>query len=115
MTLETTLVDGSHQHKIQIINTTGALVGGNVVEYVNGSIGIVQGLEVANNEVMALGVGPANVKVKVASNYAVNTPIYYDPTNNVATTTNTFPYFGRTQEAAAAANATVQALFDPTR
>jgi len=63
---------------------------------------------IANGALDAVSIGGGVYKVKVASNYAAHSKVYWDDTNSVLTTTSTnFWLFGYTLEAAAAANAVI--------
>lgn len=69
---------------------------------------------IVNNEKGALGAGGGVYLVKVASNYAAYSKVYWDNTNSVLTTTSTnMAFFGYTIEAAGAANALVEVLHHP--
>ena len=70
--------------------------------------------DITNTELGALAAGGGVYDVKVASNYAVGTKVYWDDTNSVLTSTSTnMSQFGLTVEAAAAANAVVKVLHHP--
>lgn len=70
--------------------------------------------DIVNGEKGALAVEGGVYHVKVASNYAAYSKVYWDNTNAVLTTTSTnMALFGYTVEAAAAANAVVEVLHNP--
>lgn len=71
-------------------------------------------LAIANGALGALAVGDGIYDVKVASNYAAWSKVYWDDANSVLTSTSTnMALFGFTLEAAAAANAVVEVLHSP--
>lgn len=71
-------------------------------------------LDIENTKLGSLAVGGGVYDVKVASNYAAWSKVYWDDTNSVLTTTSTnMSLFGFTVEAAAAANAVVKVVHDP--
>lgn len=70
--------------------------------------------DITNNVLGSVAIGGGVYQVKVASNYAAWSKVYWDDTNAVLTTTSTNMWlFGYTVEAAAAANARVLVLHDP--
>lgn len=70
---------------------------------------------IANTELGAVAAGGGVYDVKVDSNYVAWTKVYWDVVNDVLTTTSTNnAQFGYTVEAAAAANAVVKVLHDPS-
>lgn len=70
--------------------------------------------DIANTEKSELSIGGGFYAVKVASNYAAWTKVYWDNTNSVLTTTSTnMATFGYTVEASAAANAVVECFHWP--
>lgn len=81
------------------------LVGGNTTS----PSCVIAHLDIANTDLGSVAVGGGVYDVKVASNYAAYSKVYWDDTNAVLTTTSTnFWLFGYTVEAAAAANAIVK-------
>lgn len=70
--------------------------------------------DITNNYLGALAAGGGVYSVKVASNYAAFTKVYWDATNSVLTSTSTnMSQFGYTVEASAAANTVVKVLHKP--
>jgi predicted RecA/RadA family phage recombinase len=70
--------------------------------------------DIANNVLGTLAIGRGIYNIKVASNYAAWTKVYWDNANSVLTTTSTnMALFGYTLQAAAAANAIVEVLHQP--
>lgn len=92
--------------------TAGAIVLlGNTTGICNG----VAHSDLTNAVAGTLAVGGGVYNVKVASNYAAWTKVYWDATNSVLTTTSTnMSLFGFTVEASAAANSVVKVLHFPT-
>lgn len=70
--------------------------------------------DVANSTLGAIAVGGGVYDVKVVSNYAAWTKVYWDDANSTLTTTSAnMSLFGFTVEEAAAANAIVKVLHQP--
>lgn len=70
--------------------------------------------DIENGVLGTVSVGGGIYDVKVASNYAVWSKVYWDDTNSVLTTTSTnMSLFGYTVEASAAANSIVKVLHEP--
>lgn len=105
----------SHGDVTAINHVAGAnLIPGQIVARGN-TTGLTNGIApvaITNTALGSLHVGGV-WKVKVASNYARDTKVYWDFANSVLTTTNTHSLFGYTLEAAAAANAIVRVLHRP--
>jgi predicted RecA/RadA family phage recombinase len=70
--------------------------------------------DIENGVAGELAVGGGVYAIKVASNYAAWTKVYWDDANSVLTSTSTnMSQFGYTVEASAAANSVVQTLHHP--
>src|SRR6476659_4836216 len=86
---------------------SGNVTGGDIVLLGN-TTGVCNGIahvDIANNTLGSLGIGGGVYNVKVASNYAAYTKVYWDAANTVLTSTSTnMSLFGYTVEASAAAN-----------
>lgn len=70
--------------------------------------------DIANSTLGAIAAGGGVYDVKVASNYAAWSKVYWDDANSTLTTTSAnMSLFGYTVEAAGAANAIVKVLHHP--
>lgn len=114
MAVEALLRHGDPQ---SIDYTAGADVAAGEVKLLGNTTGITNGIAhrpIANGEKGSLFVGTGIYNVKVASNYAAYTKVYWDDANSVLTSTSTnMSLFGWTIEAAAAANAVVEVMHWP--
>ena len=106
-----------HGDPVMIDHTPGADVSAGQVVLIGNTTGFTCGVahsDIANGELGAIAAGGGVYAVKVASNYAAGTKVYWDDTNSILTTTSTnMSLFGFTVEAAAAANAVVKVLHEP--
>lgn len=98
--------------------TPGAAVTAGDIVLLGNTTGICNGIahsDIANGVLGTLAVGgAAQYDIKVASNYAAWTKVYWDDANNVATSTSTnMSLLGFTTEASAAANSIVNVLHQP--
>lgn len=106
-----------HGDPIMIDYTAGANVAAGEVKVLGNTAGLCNGIahrDIVNGEKGALAAGGGVYLVKVASNYAAYSKVYWDDTNAVLTTTSTnMSQFGYTIEAAGAANAVIEVLHWP--
>jgi predicted RecA/RadA family phage recombinase len=106
-----------HGDPIMIDYTPGADIAAGQVVVLGNTTGLTNGiahLPISNGVKGALAAGGAVYRVKVASNYAAWSKVYWDDANAVLTTTSTnMSQFGYTIEASAAANAVVEVLHHP--
>lgn len=106
-----------HGNPVTVDYTPGADVAAGEVIVAGNTSGLatlVAHVAISNAVPGAAAAGGGVYDVKVASNYAAWTRVYWDNTNAVLTTTSTnMAIFGFTVEAAAAANAVVKVLHAP--
>jgi predicted RecA/RadA family phage recombinase len=109
----------SYRHgRPNVVDYTAAanVTAGDVVLLGN-TAGVCNGIahrDILNTEKSSLSIGGGFYAVKVASNYAAYTKLYWDNTNSVLTSTSTnMSPFGWNVEAAAAANAIVECFHWP--
>lgn len=106
-----------HGDPLMIDYTAGADIAAGEIKLAGNLTGITNLIAhrpIANGEFGAMAAGGGVYDVKVASNYAAFTKVYWDDANSVATSTSTnMSTLGWTLEAAAAANAVVKVLHWP--
>jgi predicted RecA/RadA family phage recombinase len=106
-----------HGDPLMIDYIAGANVAAGDIVLLGNTAGLCNGVahkDIANGDKGALAAGGGVYWVKVASNYAAWTKLYWDATNTVLTSTSTnMSQFGYNIEAAAAANAVIEVLHWP--
>jgi len=114
MSFEATFRKGNPQ-KMDYTPTGGAVVAGQVV--VLAVAGLACGIavrDIANNELGCLDVGDGFYDATMLGNYAAQTLVYWDDTNNKLTTTSTNnAKIGYLVEGGTGANTTVEFFHDP--